>query len=537
MDISYYLIPSILANVKTGNIYHDCLIIIVVLFCINLLSQSITKLINYIMEKISNMNFKKKASSSYTINIKMNLNSNDKKEIELPKEYFALLHYMMTNNIDVVKARNIPQIKRQIAPYGFQENHDKIYNITDYLIEAVDPIWLGNNIYLEAIKSAKENENNNNISYDYILYSKKYDFTKLKQFIIDITKQYDEYIIEYEKKLDRANDGKHYHFTYLRSKNPDYCSRSFTAGISYDNEDQNIKYYENKYELQKLQFNTNKTFDNIFFEQKEILKQRLDFFLKNPDYYKKLGIPHSFGLMFYGKPGCGKTSAIKAIAKYTKRHIVEIPLSRIKKFGELKDIFFMDKYNHVDLSFENKIIVFEDIDCMSDIIKKRDINNDNIKIKTNNEVQDENSRITINGDFINCKLTDTDIESKQIVLMRSKILNLLDVNQEDPITLQNILNLIDGIIEQPGRILIFTTNHPDQLDDALIRPGRVDLQLEFKLCSNEIIKNIITHIYSQSIPDDIKFPEYKYTAAEVIQLCMNENDFDRVIKKLNELNN
>jgi chaperone BCS1 len=67
--------------------------------------------------------------------------------------------------------------------------------------------------------------------------------------------------------------------------------------------------------------------------------------------------------VFFNHIGCGKTSMIKAIASYTKRHLVEIPLSRIRTCDELKQAFFLDSYDKTDLDFANKIIVFEDIDC------------------------------------------------------------------------------------------------------------------------------------------------------------------------------
>lgn len=44
-------------------------------------------------------------------------------------------------------------------------------------------------------------------------------------------------------------------------------------------------------------------------------------------------------------------------------------------------------------------------------------------------------------------------------------------------TLSDILNVLDGIHEPQGRIIVMTTNHPDALDPALIRPGRFDLHL------------------------------------------------------------
>jgi chaperone BCS1 len=49
------------------------------------------------------------------------------------------------------------------------------------------------------------------------------------------------------------------------------------------------------------------------------------------------------------------------------------------------------------------------------------------------------------------------------------------------ISLSALLNVIDGVASQEGRILIMTTNHAEWLDDALIRPGRVDMKLNLSL--------------------------------------------------------
>ena len=54
-----------------------------------------------------------------------------------------------------------------------------------------------------------------------------------------------------------------------------------------------------------------KTFNNTFFNDKEILMQRLDYFLKNEKKDNEKGIPYNFGIMMHGVPGCGKTSSIK----------------------------------------------------------------------------------------------------------------------------------------------------------------------------------------------------------------------------------
>lgn len=52
------------------------------------------------------------------------------------------------------------------------------------------------------------------------------------------------------------------------------------------------------------------------------------------------------------------------------------------------------------------------------------------------------------------------------------------------VTNSGLLNAIDGVTNSDGRIVIMTTNYIDQLDAALIRPGRVDRRFEFEDASD-----------------------------------------------------
>lgn len=58
------------------------------------------------------------------------------------------------------------------------------------------------------------------------------------------------------------------------------------------------------------------------------------------------------------------------------------------------------------------------------------------------------------------------------------------------------MNILDGVASQEGRILIMTTNHIKKLDEALIRPGRVDMTIKFDLASTEMITTIFRFIYA-----------------------------------------
>ena len=63
----------------------------------------------------------------------------------------------------------------------------------------------------------------------------------------------------------------------------------------------------------------------------------------------------------------------------------------------------------------------------------------------------------------------------------------------DKLNLSGILNVLDGVVETPGRIVIMTTNHPELLDPALIRPGRIDRHIEMGFMELDDIVNMFHH--------------------------------------------
>jgi mitochondrial chaperone BCS1 len=103
----------------------------------------------------------------------------------------------------------------------------------------------------------------------------------------------------------------------------------------------------------------------------------------------------------------------------------------------------------------------------------------------------------------------------------------------DELTLSCILNTIDGILEQNGRILIITTNYKDKLDSALLRPGRIDMKINFTKCTDIMMRNIIENFYNKKLSKDIKLIDDKYTPAEIVEKCFNNpNNMESVIKNL-----
>ena len=76
----------------------------------------------------------------------------------------------------------------------------------------------------------------------------------------------------------------------------------------------------------------------------------------------------------------------------------------------------------------------------------------------------------------------------------------------------------------PGRMMVITTNNPEKLDKALIRPGRIDLNLEFGKCSSEDVTDIYKNFYNK---EEVNLDAEKemvggvWTPAEVMQIFLN----------------
>jgi hypothetical protein len=152
------------------------------------------------------------------------------------------------------------------------------------------------------------------------------------------------------------------------------------------------------------------TFDTLFHSHKEQLMHDMDL-LHDKDYFERVGEKRKRGYLFYGHPGCGKTSSVMAMSHYDKRHIIEIPLSRIKKSAEFEELLSLDEIDGIPFKKENVIYLFDEMD--------REYKENTIKLST-------------------------------------------------------LLSRIDGIGNYNGAIIIATTNHIENIDESLCRDGRLN---------------------------------------------------------------
>ena len=311
-----------------------------------------------------------------------------------------------------------------------------------------------------------------------------------------------------------------------------------------------------------FQLNTNKDLTNVFGRPMRNVVKRIEFFVKNRAWYEAKGVPYTMGLLLHGQGGCGKTSLAKALARSTNRHIVNVKFSKATTVTQLHNLFYSGRMQVVNggrdsqgsvfnIPIDKVIIMLEDVDCLTDIVIDR-------RIKAKERRDAATARIKSGGAPV-LKLPDAgrlidkiaklglpaNVEEQQALLEAVAQLQMMhrgarELNQKeeeeakakeatgDELNLSILLNVLDGILETPGRILIMTSNHPERLDRALIRPGRIDAIVHFTKSSREDIKDMVESLCDVSLSDDALdgVPEFAWTPAEVTQVIFENMDAD-----------
>ena len=83
--------------------------------------------------------------------------------------------------------------------------------------------------------------------------------------------------------------------------------------------------------------------------------------------------------------------------------------------------------------------------------------------------------------------------------MSSKASRSNDDKKNDKLDLSGLLNVLDGIVDTPGRMLIMTSNHPEKLDSALIRPGRIDKVIRLGYMEPEEAIFMVEHYFDEEL--------------------------------------
>lgn len=170
----------------------------------------------------------------------------------------------------------------------------------------------------------------------------------------------------------------------------------------------------------------------------EKIRSDLTEFFDQEPYYNTLGIPYHRGYLLHGPAGTGKTSVARALATDFGLDVYYIPLGDMDKDSNLMSL--------VSSISARSMLLLEDIDTAHVATDRTD-----------------------------------------------------DANQA---SLSGLLNALDGVSTPHGLVTVMTTNYPDKLDAALVRPGRVDQRFEIDVLDAMQFKSLFQMFYGpRPVPD------------------------------------
>lgn len=276
--------------------------------------------------------------------------------------------------------------------------------------------------------------------------------------------------------------------TTLNTKNSIKILKSFVNKLIKDRDNNSYKNNKSIYKILSYDYfetrnnKPQRTFDSVFIskDKETYLINTLQKFLNNKAWYLKHHIPYPYGIVLYGPPGTGKTSLIYAISNYFNIVPFFIPSKNLERITSAPNTEALQETK------EMKLIVVEDIDTCPLVTR------DYIISKTTDPIEKQNAEryLSSTSDF---------------------------------------LNLLDGINAIENCIWIFTTNHIERIDKAILRAGRMDVKLNIDYVCDETLDKFLMHHFHKNLPKD-RHAIDNLSFADVQLSVMENKTFEEIIE-------
>lgn len=374
----------------------------------------------------------------------------------------AICHLLLTER-KITRATYINKENNGRAPYRDDDNENEELN---YILDAWQQFNYSKTIQVQFSKSKLQSEKQRDNGWEIMLtVSSTKSLDELNEFV-------ERAVTEYRAYMDTKTRNKVYHFIYKGKTAIEDEEEPWSSAVLSDLDDPGNTNYE--------------TFDTLFTPNKASLIADLQR-LKDLEYYKRTGLKRKKGYIFYGPPGCGKTSSVIAMANYDRRHILEIPMSRVKTNGEIEEILNLTSIHGVEFTKEQIILLFDEIDVGAEALRKRKSE----------------------------EVCESMLLPPQIPLAAAA---QAPVKLADAICLGTLLSRLDGVGSYNGIIIVATTNCIEQLSPAIYRHGRLN-PIEFGYMKQSDIIKMIETFYGMQLTDDqiVKLPmqEHQITPASM----------------------
>ncbi|XP_019182206.1 PREDICTED: AAA-ATPase At5g57480-like [Ipomoea nil] len=254
--------------------------------------------------------------------------------------------------------------------------------------------------------------------------------------------------------MEKANE--------IRRKNQDRLLYTNSRGGSLDSRG---------HPWESVPFKHPSTFDTLAMDpkRKEEIMADLKDFANGEAFYQRTGRAWKRGYLLYGPPGTGKSSMIAAMANFLGYDIYDLELTEVHTNSELRKLLMKTS--------SKSIIVIEDIDCSINLANRK-------KPAANNYAR-----------------KDTRFSAAAAACGGGNN-TAGDDGATNTITLSGLLNFTDGLWSCCGseRIFVFTTNHVEKLDPALLRSGRMDMHIHMSYCTFPALKILLKNYLGYQDP-------------------------------------
>lgn len=286
------------------------------------------------------------------------------------------------------------------------------------------------------------------------------------------------------------------------------------------------KDYHNTYLVNKKDY-----IDTFFHKDKKSIWSNLSKIHFSPEYFVKFGQYPQASYLLYGPPGTGKSSFAYRVAMALQRNIVEIKLTQIQSKRELRTILydFYQQFNDVELKSKESVIVLDEFDLSVDYLCAKE--------------KEKENKINDFKKMFDCIINSEDDE-KEKTKAPEKV-EALSEDDDDDITLSDLLNIFQGPVCNKGSIIFATTNkykHIVEKAPRLFRDGRLK-PVYFGYINNITLTQIVEFYFgSNFISTELdKFDIEKYQIPPVVILRMvfesfeqtediKNNDFIKLVK-------